>query len=47
MRRLVLAFAAAARPAIAVEIDGVAAKVGSETILKSDVADEMRRNGDR
>ena len=45
MRRLVLAFAAAALPAIAVEIDGVAAKVGSETILKSDVADEMRRMG--
>ena len=45
MRRLVLAFAAAALPAIAVEIDGVAAKVGSETILKSDVAEEMRRMG--
>ena len=45
MRRLVLAFAAAALPAIAVEIDGVAAKVGSETILRSDVAEEMRRMG--
>ena len=45
MRRLVLALAAAALPAIAVEIDGVAAKVGSETILRSDVADEMRRMG--
>lgn len=45
MRRLVLALAAAALPAIAVEIDGVAAKVGSETILKSDVAEEMRRMG--
>ena len=45
MRRLVLALAAAALPAIAVEIDGVAAKVGSETILRSDVAEEMRRMG--
>ena len=45
MRRLVLALAAAALPAVAVEIDGVAAKVGSETILKSDVAEEMRRMG--
>ena len=29
----------------AVEIDGVVAKVGSETILRSDVVDEMRRMG--
>ena len=29
----------------AVEIDGVAARVGTETILKSDVAEEMRRMG--
>jgi len=45
MRRLVLAFAAAALPAMAVEIDGVAAKVGSDTILRSDVVEEMRRMG--
>lgn len=37
--------AAVALPVAAVEIDGVAAKVGSETILKSDVIDEMRRMG--
>ena len=29
----------------ALEVDGVAAKVGSETILRSDVYDEMRRMG--
>jgi parvulin-like peptidyl-prolyl isomerase len=46
MSRLILAaLAAAALAASAVEIDGVAAKVGSETILKSDVIDEMRRMG--
>ena len=46
MRRSMLAvLAAVALPAAAVEIDGVAAKVGSETILKSDVIDEMRRMG--
>jgi len=37
--------AAAALQAAAVEIDGVAAKVGSETILRSDVAAEMARAG--
>ena len=36
---------AAALPAAAVEVDGIVAKVGSETILKSDVVDEMRRMG--
>ncbi len=46
MKCFALAFAAAfTLPVCAVEIDGVAAKVGSETILKSDVADEMRRMG--
>lgn len=30
---------------IAVEVDGIAAKVGSESILKSDVIREMRRTG--
>ena len=46
MRRLMLALAAAAAlPLAAVEVDGVAAKVGSETILRSDVVDEMRRMG--
>ena len=46
MRRSMLAvLAAVALPAAAIEIDGVAAKVGSETILKSDVIDEMRRMG--
>ena len=46
MRRMTLILAAAAAlPLAAVEVDGVAAKVGSETILKSDVVDEMRRMG--
>ena len=46
MRRITMALAlAVALPAAAVEVDGVAAKVGSGTILKSDVADEMRRMG--
>lgn len=31
----------------AVEIDGIAAKVGSETILKSDVYNELQRMGER
>ena len=35
----------AALSALALEVDGVAAKVGSETILRSDVYDEMRRMG--
>ena len=39
----VAAFAAA--PLLAVEIDGVAATVGGETILKSEVRSEMRRSG--
>ena len=34
-------------PSAAEEVDGVAAKVGSETILRSDVYDEMRRMGAR
>ena len=34
-------------PSAAEEVDGVAAKVGSETILRSDVYDEMRRMGER
>ena len=37
----------ASSAALAVEVDGVAAKVGSETILKSDVYEEMRRMGER
>lgn len=41
----VLAFAAAAASASAVEVDGIAAKVGTATILKSDVVAEMRRRG--
>ena len=45
MKALTLALAAAALHAVAVEVDGVAARVGSETILKSDVAEEMRRMG--
>ena len=40
-----LAFGALA--AYAFEVDGVAAKVGSETILKSDVYEEMRRMGEK
>ena len=39
------AAAFAAAPLLAVEIDGVAATVGGETILKSDVVAEMRRAG--
>lgn len=34
-------------PSVAEEVDGVAAKVGAETILRSDVYDEMRRMGER
>jgi len=46
MNRLVLVFAiAAALSAFAVEVDGIAARVGSAVILKSDVANEMRRAG--
>ena len=41
----VIAALAAALSAAAVEVDGVAARVGTETILRSDVADEMRRMG--
>ena len=36
-------FLISALPALAVEVDGIAAKVGEETILKSDVVAEMRR----
>jgi len=32
-------------PSRAVEVDGIAARVGSETILRSDVFNEMRRQG--
>ena len=39
------AAAFAAAPLLAVEIDGVAATVGGETILKSEVRGEMRRSG--
>ena len=42
---IAIAALAASMSAAAVEIDGVAAQVGTETILKSDVADEMRRMG--
>ena len=51
MRTHVLTLAAwavaafAASPLLAVEIDGVAATVGGETILKSEVRGEMRRSG--
>ena len=31
--------------AFALEVDGVAAQVGTETILRSDVYNEMRRQG--
>ena len=41
----VIASLAAALSAAAVEVDGVAARVGTETILRSDVANEMRRMG--
>lgn len=43
MRLSVIVVLALAMPALAVEIDGIAAKVGEETILKSDVITEMRR----
>ena len=46
MKRLLsAALCAAALHASAVEIDGVAARVGQETILRSDVAAEMARAG--
>ena len=51
MRKVKSAFAllacaaAVATAAPAVEVDGVAAKVGAETILRSDVAGEMMRRG--
>jgi parvulin-like peptidyl-prolyl isomerase len=46
MNRIVLVFAiAVALSAFAVEIDGIAARVGSAVILKSDVLGEMRRAG--
>lgn len=41
------ALACGALAAYAVEVDGVAAKVGSDTILKSDVYEEMRRMGEQ
>ena len=43
----VAALLAAACAAFAHEVDGIAAKVGSETILRSDVYEEMRRAGAR
>ena len=43
----IAALALATSTAGAVEIDGVAAKVGSETILRSEVAGEMMRRGIR
>ena len=42
---VVVAAFAVAITAAAVEVDGIAAKVGTETILRSDVVDEMRRMG--
>ena len=36
-----------ALPAFAVEVDGIAAQVGSETILRSDVLNELQRGGAR
>ncbi|MBO7684171.1 MAG: peptidyl-prolyl cis-trans isomerase [Kiritimatiellae bacterium] len=42
-----LALACGAAAALGVEVDGVAAKVGPETILRSDVYEEMRRMGER
>ena len=44
---LALAFALpfSAPAARAVEVDGLAARVGSESILKSEVAEELRRSG--
>ena len=44
---LCLSAALAGVVACGYEIDGVAAKVGSETILRSDVYEEMRRTGAR
>lgn len=47
MKRTILlsCFVLSASIAVAVEVDGVAAKVGSAVILKSDVVKEMRRLG--
>ena len=44
---MALVAALAAATADGFEVDGVAAKVGSETILRSDVYEEMRRMGER
>lgn len=44
---LAAALALSALAARAVEVDGIAAKVGSETILRSEVAREMMRQGIR
>lgn len=43
----VLLVASLSAAAFAVEIDGIAAKVGTETILKSDVYNELQRMGER
>ena len=45
--QMALVAALAAATASGFEVDGVAAKVGSETILRSDVYEEMRRMGER
>ena len=42
---LVFALPFAVPAAEAVEVDGIAARVGSESILKSEVAEELRRSG--
>ena len=45
--RIACVAAAVSAAAFGYEVDGVAAKVGSETILRSEVVDEMRRMGAR
>ena len=40
-------FALSALPLSAIEVDGIAATVGTETILRSDVLNEMMRTGSR
>ena len=40
-----LALAAACAPLSAVEVDGIAATVGAQTILRSEVRNELRRAG--
>jgi len=49
MKMLMVAAAALIAPAVAfaIEVDGIAARVGKEAILKSEIMNELRRMGER